>query len=335
MDQEILQTLSQFPVRDVKDITAFGTGRLHATYRIDTNNGTHVLQRMGPMIAPQVMEDIERATTHLKSKGVLTYQVIRTNAGGLVYSTDEANWRMLTYIPGTTITKTLTVDQAQSAARCVADFHSALRDYTQPFANRVPIVFNSALAFSNLRRVFTEYSGTGKSESYAPLVEEILKRGEKQIHEFENLPLRVLHGDPKLTNIRFDENGKEAIAMIDLDTIGLYHLPLELGDMLRSWCKNDSGLFRPDIWKAALHEYRLSAPFLTQAEWIAIPDGFVTITLALAATYITDAFEERYFAHEADSFATLSEQNSSQCRRYIALLDSFAVSEKEIRKFHE
>jgi Ser/Thr protein kinase RdoA (MazF antagonist) len=50
------------------------------------------------------------------------------------------------------------------------------------------------------------------------------------------LPLRLMHGDPKINNILFDNNTNKAVSVIDLDTVkpGLIHY--DIGDCLRSGC---------------------------------------------------------------------------------------------------
>ena len=50
------------------------------------------------------------------------------------------------------------------------------------------------------------------------------------------LPLRLIHGDPKVNNILFDTRTEQAVSIIDLDTIkpGLIHY--DIGDCLRSGC---------------------------------------------------------------------------------------------------
>jgi Ser/Thr protein kinase RdoA (MazF antagonist) len=50
------------------------------------------------------------------------------------------------------------------------------------------------------------------------------------------LPLRPIHGDPKVNNVLLDARSGEAIALVDLDTVkpGLVHY--DIGDCLRSAC---------------------------------------------------------------------------------------------------
>jgi Ser/Thr protein kinase RdoA (MazF antagonist) len=90
-----------------------------------------------------------------------------------------------------------------------------------------PAELQGALAFVEARR-----SGTG-------VLEEAKRQGK--------LSLRVIHGDPKLDNVLFDETSGRAVSLIDLDTVkpGLIHY--DLGDCLRSCC-NCAGESGQEPW---------------------------------------------------------------------------------------
>ena len=55
-------------------------------------------------------------------------------------------------------------------------------------------------------------------------------------NSIKGLPERIIHGDLKLNNIRFDETGNKAIAIVDLDTLGVSKIVIDIGDAIRSWC---------------------------------------------------------------------------------------------------
>src|SRR5690606_9472887 len=68
----------------------------------------------------------------------------------------------------------------------------------------------------------------------AALADELLAGWDALRPELPELPRRVVHGDLKISNVRF--TGARAVALIDLDTLGHDTLGAELGDALRSWC---------------------------------------------------------------------------------------------------
>ena len=51
----------------------------------------------------------------------------------------------------------------------------------------------------------------------------------------QELPERVIHADPKISNILFTKDG-EALSVIDLDTMMNSTLLYDFGDMMRSYC---------------------------------------------------------------------------------------------------
>jgi len=65
-------------------------------------------------------------------------------------------------------------------------------------------------------------------ENWAAVLEQAKERGE--------LPLRPIHGDPKVDNIMIDDDTGQAVSIVDLDTVkpGLVHY--DIGDCLRSCC---------------------------------------------------------------------------------------------------
>jgi Ser/Thr protein kinase RdoA (MazF antagonist) len=122
------------------------------------------------------------------------------------------------------------------------------------------------------------------------------------------LPLRVVHGDPKLDNILFDAAAGEAVSLVDLDTVqpGLLHH--DLGDCLRSCC-NPAGesprdpaeaRFDLDLCRAILSRYFAETRgFLTADDTRLLPDAIRLIPFELGLRFLTDHLEgDRYFKVE-------------------------------------
>jgi aminoglycoside phosphotransferase (APT) family kinase protein len=116
----------------------------------------------------------------------------------------------------------------------------------------------------------------------------------------KDLPRRVIHGDLKISNLRFQ--GPQAMALIDLDTLQWGSLDTELGDAMRSWCNpaaedSEQTSFDLPLFQAAMQGYAEgsagSGP--SEAEWAAIVPGLERICWELAARFTRDALEEAYF----------------------------------------
>ena len=126
-------------------------------------------------------------------------------------------------------------------------------------------------------------------EAFADVLEQAKARGE--------LPLRPIHGDPKINNMLLDSGSGEAIALIDLDTVkpGLVHY--DIGDCLRSCC-NPLGEettdfqavhFDLDLAAAILEGYlAVAGRFLTPAELRYIPEAARLISFELGLRFFSD-----------------------------------------------
>ena len=138
------------------------------------------------------------------------------------------------------------------------------------------------------------------------------------------LPMRIVHGDLKVSNVRFA--GRDAVALIDLDTVSRGPLDAELGDAFRSWCNpaaedDPAPVFALDLFAAAVEGYAAGGgrhgP--TDDEWASIVPGVERITLELSARFAVDALEERYFGWDATRFATRGEHNLVRATNQLAL----------------
>lgn len=313
--------LRHFPVSGLLSVEPLTEGHTNESYRVTTTSGDYILQKINIDVDPASDQDIWNVTEHVHSRGILTPRIIRTTDGGLVHD-HAGSWRLMTFIRGSTIPRvSATIYQLASAARCVGRFHAALADYAGDFAPRHTHFHDTPYIIQTLVEVDTAHSNDPKYDVCHPVAETITAR----YHAIPKvaLPLRAVHGDPKLANIVFDTHGTEAIAMIDFGTVGRYPLPLEVGDMIRSFClstRYDAPFFDADVWKASLSAYRESAA-ITDTEWSAIPDGLRTIVLELAARYLIDAYTEMHFAPDTTRYANRFEQGYDKSRRLLTFLD--------------
>jgi Ser/Thr protein kinase RdoA (MazF antagonist) len=143
------------------------------------------------------------------------------------------------------------------------------------------------------------------------------------------LPERIIHGDLKLNNIRFDDRVKKAIAIVDLDTLGTGKIVIDIGDAIRSWCHRlidldgEDDLFDLDMFRSIMSGYLRTAVFMTREEIESVPDGVVMMMLELSARYITDAYEESYFRLDSEKCSNLFEQNKTKAFAQMRLFNDF------------
>src|SRR6185295_13125794 len=144
--------------------------------------------------------------------------------------------------------------------------------------------------------------------------------------DYSEFPRRVLHGDPKLSNLLFQRAEPErARCLIDLDTLGRGYLSYELGDALRSW-GNRAGEdtlqadFDVEALRAILSGYaRACPPSLPSAEIYSAIDGLETVSLELASRFAADAILDSYFGWDATRFPSRRAHNLVRARGQFSL----------------
>ena len=291
-----------------------------------------VLQRLNTGIfRPEVHLDIEAVTAHLAAAGLPTPRLVPTQAGALWHTDDDGGcWRLLTPIGSRTLARIERPEHARSAAALVARFHAATADLEHTFAFTRPGAHDTEAHVTALRTALMMHRGHRLYREVATLADQLLDLWDA----FEgpgDLPTRIIHGDLKISNVRFDDD--EAVALIDLDTLAHGTLDVELGDALRSWC-NPAGEdvaevdVDVEIFRAAMAGY-LPNGDLGPAEREAIVPGFLRISLELATRFARDALEEAYFGWSPDHGGR-GEHNLLRARGQAALALSVARRRAEL-----
>jgi hypothetical protein len=97
------QVLSAFRL-DGTTLTAITTGLINRGWFVCATDGVEaVLQRVNPIFAAEVNDDIAAVTTHLAGKGLITPRLLTTTGGAVWLRHDDHVWRALTRIPGYTL----------------------------------------------------------------------------------------------------------------------------------------------------------------------------------------------------------------------------------------
>ena len=149
------------------------------------------------------------------------------------------------------------------------------------------------------------------------------------------LYLRPIHGDPKVNNVMMDTDTRQAVSIVDLDTVkpGLVHY--DIGDCLRSGCnplgeetdQMERVRFEPEICQAILQGYlSLAGDFLTANDHNYIYDAILLITFELGLRFFTDYLEGNVYFK-----ASHREHNLSRAIVQFKLTESIESQEVIIR----
>ncbi len=330
LDSQVRHAATRFPIGDPVDASPLGHGHVHETWLIRTGDGSqYVLQALNPGIGTRETANMVLVTTHLEHAGMLTPALIASRAGEVTIQEGARMWRMLTFIPGTTIEHEPSPIQAESAAHLLGRFHSMLADIPAPLLCHVPHFHDTAYLHARMHDIH-DHAAPSKKGVCEPLVSRIDELLLPRLSLLATQPQRIVHGDPKINNFRFDSTATRAVCLLDLDTVGAYPLIIEIGDMLRSTTTRGP-IVDPVLWEHAVQGYLSSPADITEQERAAIPDGFVLCALELAVRSITDAYEESFFRHDRARFASLFEQNLARARLQIARVESFLGQEETLR----
>ncbi len=186
-------------------------------------------------------------------------------------------------------------------------------------------LIKSSMEVRNLQQFIEERRG------FAFALQNALESGE--------LSIRLIHGDPKISNIMIDDDTGKGTAIIDLDTAkpGLIHY--DFGDALRSLC-NRAGeetdeigkvVFDLDLCEAFVRGYIGHArDFLTANDKKYLYDSIRLITFELGLRFFQDYLVgNRYFKVKSP------EQNLQRAQVQFRLCESIETRRRQIQKVLE
>lgn len=317
--------------------TPLGGGLINDTYALGDH---HILQRLHPIFGPGVNDDIAALTRHLHRAGVPVPHLCPAADGAtcaIIEHDDErlsGVWRILTRLPGTTLHRLADEQQARSAGALVARFHRGLADVDHTFAFTRPGAHDTDKHMASVDDALTKSPEHRLFRDVHTLRHELRERW-RSWRGPGPLPVRIGHGDLKVSNLLFDDGGA-AIGVLDLDTMAHMTLDIELGDALRSWCNraaedSERANFDVDLFRGAITGYvDAMGDTLTTDEARAVVPGLLRICLELSARFAADAINERYFGWNPAIGATRGEHNLLRARGQLDLARQVSEQRKNL-----
>lgn len=304
-------------------------GLINTTLRVETAGGpAYVLQRLHPIFDAAVNHNLDLVTAELARQGLTTPVLIRTRENARALQLEGAVWRVLSLVPGHSVAALSAAAGARAAGALLGSFHAALADWHAPLPHLRPPVHDPARHLAALRGALAAHPGHR-------LYPEVVRLALAITTQLADLPAwpagpaRLVHGDPKISNLLFDADGR-GLCLIDLDTLAHGPLVPELGDAFRSWCNpgpEDAprARFALDFFAAAIEGYASqTVGLLGPAEWTGLVTGTQSIYLELAARFAADALEERYFGWSPARYATRGEHNLARASNQLAAAQDLA-----------
>jgi Ser/Thr protein kinase RdoA (MazF antagonist) len=171
---------------------------------------------------------------------------ILTTAAGADYLLMENGeyWRSLSLIANTRSIQVISnQQQATELGYALGTFHYLTKDLApDQLFDSLPNFHITPLYLQAYEQICSGSGGFSESDKKVNYCQEIIRDRRDLVFILENaksqgeLAIRVIHGDPKVNNILFEQHTDLAVSIIDLDTVkaGLVHY--DIGDCLRSGC---------------------------------------------------------------------------------------------------
>jgi len=327
-DTDLVRALGAFPELVHPVAMPLAGGLIHHTFAVLAADGEYILQRVHPLFAPEVHDNIAAVTEHLRRRGVPAPRLLTSTSGQPWISLGpEGVWRVMTRLPGVSFATVQTTAQARAAGSQVGLFHAALADLDHTF-KVVRQTHDTRSHLATLHAAVGEHTSHRLHADVAALAAEVFA-GHASLPPPGDIPLRVGHGDLKFNNLLFAGTGpKDQVTpagIIDLDTVDRMPLHRELGDAWRSWCNRGgedqtAATFDLDVFAASWDGYKSAVPTLPGlAERQALVHGVEWISLELTARFAADALRECYFGWDRARYPAAGEHNLVRARGQWAL----------------
>lgn len=306
-------------------VTPVSSGNINDTYLVKAANEKFILQRISATVFPdplRVIANFRAISSHLdrKRKTMVSgpdwqfAKPVLTCRGQLYWKDDDGNyWRAQTYLPHKPVTMLSDHRQARELGKALGLFHLLIADIDSAvLSNPLPGFHILPTYLEQFDLVRQKKCRTGYEDSFCRKI--IEKYREKAAllevaREKGILILRPIHGDPKIDNFVFDEDGY-GVGLIDMDTAGSGLLHYDIGDCLRSSCNRDGEegeqghdiKFDMNICAAILDGYFLRAgSLLSPVERRYVFAAVLLLTFELGLRFFTDHLVgNKYFKVNAE-----------------------------------
>lgn len=273
----------------------FGSGHINDTYKVETNNGPVILQKINTDIfkdPDSMMENIRKVTEHLESIGKITTKVLAYKNPWRVmsfidnaYSVDVIENSNQAYTAGSAFgafQNYLSNFEANSLVETIPKFHNIVSRLEQ-----LDLAINSD-KFNRLKNVEPEINFVNARRNSADKILNLIAEGK--------IPVRITHNDTKINNVMLDSKTGEAVAVVDLDTVMPGCALYDFGDMVRTATasaeedeKDLSKVFsKSEYFESLVKGYLSQAKFLNKYEIENLVFSGILITYTIGIRFLTD-----------------------------------------------
>ena len=349
MNENLFEVLRAFRL-DAKPVSCepYGCGHINVTYLAVMESGRrYILQKINNNTFRDVaglMENITAVTEFLRTKtddprSVLT--LVKTHDGASYLHAQDAYWRVYDFVEDSICLQLPETDEDfyQSAVgfgtfqQLLTDFPAAKLHETIPNFHNTPDRYRALLET-------LERDPMHRAAQVQPEIEFALAR-QAEMSAIQNaltageLPLRVTHNDTKLNNVLLDAATRQALCVIDLDTVMPGSSLYDFGDSIRfgaaTAAEDEKDLSKMEMsldrFRVFTRGYVRACPGLTAKELELLPMGAKTMTMECGVRFLTDYLDgDHYFAVHRDG------QNLDRARTQFKLVADMEKKWDEMQK---
>ncbi len=342
--EQVLRAAAQFDLGGIiVGCNIYGSGHINGTNLITVQTpqgGTkrYILQTINGDVFPKpehVIENIAKVTEFLHEKGLggrRVLNMIPARDGKLRYwDASGLCFRMYDFIEGSVcLDKAETPKDFYQSGFAFGEFQQYLTDFP------VEELHETLSDFHNTPKRFEAFLSAvaqdrcGRAAMVQKEIDFVQKRMEfcsvlYKAHEEGRLPLRVTHNDTKLNNVMLDEKTREALCVIDLDTVMPGFSVNDFGDAIR-FGASTAAEDEKDLTKVSLDMELFEAytkgflegcgGILGTEEIRLLPEGAKMMTLECGMRFLTDYLQgDTYFK------TTYEDHNLDRCRTQFKLVE--------------
>lgn len=315
----------------IAEISKFGTGNINDTFLVSTSSNREknfILQRINRRVFSRpelIMQNLRVFSEHVSERLRLNLaagrrwemprHLLTACCQDHWIDPDGCFWRAISFIQNSaSFDSVINLDHAGEVGFAIGFFHTLVSDLP---ANRLKDTLEGFhITPIYLRRYLTalEKRSAPASPEAAYCMDFIDRRKEiasilEKAKADGRLSLRIIHGDPKVSNVMIDTGTGLAVSIVDLDTVkpGLVHY--DIGDCLRSCCnplgedpgKPDEVRFEPELCQALLRGYfSVAKGFLTEYDREFIYDSIRLLAYELGVRFFCDYLEGNVYFKARD-----------------------------------
>ncbi len=319
-------------------ISPITDGLINSTYSVEVVEGAkrkkYILQKINILVFKNpkaIQSNIVFVSSFLKSNNYPhpVLELCVTAEGNNEINFEGDSWRMMVQIENSYTVNI--VENPKQAFQVGAFFGTFYRYFENIDTQQIQVVLPDFLDTQSRIDAFQLALQSANSDRLIKAQEQIewmvkhkdLTQKWIQLQHQKELPIRLIHADPKISNVLFDASTHQPKAIIDWDTLMLGTILYDYGDMIRSYTNtkleddpNPEGVFNVAIYKALTEGFLFETrSLLTDIEKEFMSYAPQVIVYIQALRFLTDFLNGDTYYH-----CNYPEQNLNRTKNQINLL---------------